>query len=46
MRDIISLLLSDVGRPLAHVASNLRYEHLLRDAQRVLDRLTSVEANI
>ncbi|AWM33654.1 PAS domain-containing protein [Hymenobacter nivis] len=46
VRDIISLLPGDVGRPLAHVASNLRYEHLLRDAQRVLDRLTSVEANI
>lgn len=46
MHDIISLLPSDVGRPLAHFASNLRYEHLLRDAQQVLDRLTTVEANI
>ncbi|TPG67005.1 CheR family methyltransferase [Hymenobacter nivis] len=46
VRDIINLLPSDVGRPLAHFASNLRYEHLLRDAQQVLDRLTSVEANI
>ncbi|MGI4884844.1 MAG: CheR family methyltransferase [Janthinobacterium lividum] len=44
--NIISLVPSDVGRPLAHFASNLRYAHLLRDAQQVLDRLTSVEANI
>ncbi|WP_239691866.1 CheR family methyltransferase [Hymenobacter coccineus] len=46
VRDIINLLPTDVGRPLAHVASNLRYKHLLRDAQQVLDRLTTVEANI
>jgi len=31
---------------LQHFASNLRYEHLLRDVQQVLDRLTSVELNI
>ena len=43
---IISLLPADVGRPLAHFTSSLRYEHLLRDVQLVLDRLTSVEANI
>lgn len=43
---IINLLPADVGRPLAHFASNLRYAHLLRDVQQVLDRLTSVEVNI
>jgi two-component system CheB/CheR fusion protein len=43
---IINLMPSDVGRPLAHFASNLRYEHLLRDVHQVLDRLTSVEVNI
>ena len=43
---IIHLLPTDVGRPLAHFAYNLRYEHLLRDVQQVLDRLTSVEVNI
>jgi two-component system CheB/CheR fusion protein len=43
---IINLVPSDVGRPLQHFASNLRYEHLLRDVQQVLDRLTSVELNI
>jgi two-component system CheB/CheR fusion protein len=43
---IISLVPGDVGRPLAHFTSSLRYEHLLRDVQLVLDRLTVVETNI
>jgi two-component system CheB/CheR fusion protein len=43
---IINLVPGDVGRPLQHFASNLRYEHLLRDVQQVLNRLTSVELNI
>ncbi|MFD1468035.1 CheR family methyltransferase [Hymenobacter caeli] len=43
---IVSLLPSDVGRPLAHFASSLRYEHLLRDVRRVLERLVPVEVNI
>jgi len=43
---IISLVPGDVGRPLGHFTSSLRYEHLLRDVQLVLDRLTSIETNI
>lgn len=43
---IVNLLPADVGRPLAHFASTLRYEELLRDVQQVLDHLTSVEVNI
>jgi len=43
---IISLLPGDLGRPLAHFTSNLRYEHLLRDIQQVLDRLTPIELSI
>jgi two-component system CheB/CheR fusion protein len=43
---IINLMPADVGRSLAHFASNLRYTHLLRDVQQVLSRLTSVEVNI
>jgi two-component system CheB/CheR fusion protein len=43
---IINLVPTDVGRPLAHFTSSLRYEHLLRDVQQVLDRLTSLEVNI
>ncbi|WP_162303575.1 CheR family methyltransferase [Hymenobacter sediminis] len=43
---IIHLMPTDVGRPLSHFASTLRYEKLLRDVQQVLDRLVSVETNI
>lgn len=43
---IISLVPADVGRPLGHFTSSLRHEHLLRDVQLVLDRLTSIETNI
>jgi two-component system CheB/CheR fusion protein len=43
---IINLMPADVGRSLAHFASNLRYAYLLRDVQQVLTRLTSVEVNI
>ncbi|GAB3226240.1 chemotaxis protein CheB [Hymenobacter seoulensis] len=43
---IIHLMPTDVGRPLLHFASNLRYEHLLRDVRQVLDRLTSISTNI
>ena len=37
---------ADVGRPLADFAHTLRYEHLLRDVERVLDRLVPVEVNV
>jgi two-component system CheB/CheR fusion protein len=37
--EIINLIPSDVGRPLAHIASNLNYEHLLDSAREVLDSL-------
>jgi two-component system CheB/CheR fusion protein len=43
---IVSLLPSDVGRPITHFAHTLRHESLAQDVQQVLDRLVSVEANI
>ncbi|MBX0289070.1 PAS domain-containing protein [Hymenobacter sp. HSC-4F20] len=43
---IIHLLPTDVGRPISHFASTLRYDYLLRDVRQVLDRLTTVETNI
>ncbi|UOR06480.1 PAS domain-containing protein [Hymenobacter aerilatus] len=43
---IINLMPADVGRPLMHFASNLRYEYLIRDVQQVLSRLTSLEINL
>jgi two-component system CheB/CheR fusion protein len=43
---IISLLPSDVGRPITHFASNLRYDNLAATVQQVLDRLVGAEATI
>jgi two-component system CheB/CheR fusion protein len=36
---VINLIPTDVGRPLAHIASNLKYETLSEDAGRVIDTL-------
>jgi two-component system CheB/CheR fusion protein len=43
---IINVLPSDVGRPITHFASNLRYPRFVDDIQQVLDRLTTVETVI
>ncbi|WP_345052095.1 PAS domain-containing protein [Hymenobacter glaciei] len=43
---IVPLLPSDVGRPITHFASSLRYDNLAQDLRQVLDRLTPIEANI
>jgi two-component system CheB/CheR fusion protein len=41
---MINLIDSDVGRPLAHIVSNLvGYDHLLEDVQAVLDSLIPLE---
>ena len=44
---IINLIQSDVGRPVAHVVSNLiGYDHLVADARAVLDTLVAKEADV
>lgn len=44
---IIHLILSDVGRPVAHIASNLAgYASLVADVQSVLDTLVPKEADV
>ena len=44
---IINLILSDVGRPLAHVVSNLvSYDQLVSDAQSVLNTLDHKEVEV
>ena len=41
---VINLILSDIGRPLAHVVSNFfEYDHLVADVQEVLDSLIPKE---
>ena len=45
--EIINLIPSDVGRPLAHILTNLvGYDSLVADAQRVFDTLTTVELEV
>ncbi|MBC6605548.1 PAS domain-containing protein [Hymenobacter sp. BT188] len=43
---IFKLVPADVGRPITDFANTLRYDHLARDVQQVIDRLVSVEATI
>ncbi|MBD0259813.1 MAG: PAS domain-containing protein, partial [Cytophagales bacterium] len=43
---IIPLVQTDVGRPVAHLVTHLRYEHLMRDVQEVLDKLTPKEVEV
>jgi two-component system CheB/CheR fusion protein len=43
---IISLIDSDVGRPLAHQSTRIRDEDLIRDVQQVLDGLIPVEKEV
>ncbi len=44
---IINLILSDVGRPVSHIASNLvDYDRLVADVQAVLDTLIPKELNV
>ncbi len=44
--EIIPLVQTDVGRPVANLATHLRYEHLVRDVQEVLDKLTPKEVEV
>jgi len=43
---IINLIESDVGRPLEHQVTNLDYDDLIGDMQRVLDQLVPVEREV
>lgn len=43
---ISNLIEGDIGRPIGHIVSNLRYEHLVQAAQEVLDSLAPQEAEV
>ena len=45
-RRLISLIPSDVGRPLADLFADLRYDHLVADCREVLRTLVFVEAEV
>jgi len=45
--EIVNLILSDVGRPVSHIVSNLvSYDHLVSDTQAVLDTLIPKEVEV
>ncbi|MDN3515147.1 MAG: PAS domain-containing protein [Candidatus Brocadia sp.] len=43
---VFNLIASDVGRPISHIVSNLKYEGLIADAQEVLDKLAFKELEV
>ena len=46
VQDIFNLLPPDLGRPISDITHKLRYDGLIADAQKVLDRLASIEREI
>lgn len=44
--EIINMIDTDIGRPLEHIAHNLEYSALIKDADRVLTELIEVEKEI
>jgi two-component system CheB/CheR fusion protein len=43
---ISNLIEGDIGRPIGHIVSNLRFKHLVQMAQEVLDNLSPREAEV
>jgi two-component system CheB/CheR fusion protein len=43
---LINLIQTDIGRPIAHIVSNLDYDHLVEDVQAVLDSLIPKEMEV
>jgi len=43
---IVNLIPTDIGRPIRHVASNLKYDNMIRDLEKVLQYLTPVETEV
>lgn len=46
MKELFDLVASDIGRPIAHFARKFSDENLLSDAETVLRKLTTIEAEV
>jgi two-component system CheB/CheR fusion protein len=44
--EVINLIQTDVGRPINHIVSNLKYENLVRDAEKVLHTIVFKEVEV
>ena len=44
--EVFKLIQSDVGRPISHIVSNIRYADIVTDVQKVLDTLMYKEAQV
>ena len=43
---LFNLIRADIGRPITHIASNIKYQSIQEDVREVLDRLRSKEVNL
>ncbi len=43
---LVNLIESDIGRPISHISTNIRYEYLLKDIQTVIDTGGTIEKEI
>jgi two-component system CheB/CheR fusion protein len=46
VRNIFNLIPADYGRPLSDITGKLDYQHLIQDAEMVLDKLTTAEQEV
>ena len=46
VRQLVNLIDTDIGRPLAHIVANMEYTNLVRDAEEVLNTLIPFETEL
>ena len=43
---MVNLIQTDIGRPLSHIVSNLKYDNFIKDTKEVLDTLVPIEKEV